>query len=78
MKLLLVLPFLAAAAAARSTRNNASPVLVELYYESYCPDCRQYIQGELQRTWQKLGKTGMGSKKSPVNVHLRRSFVFQA
>ncbi len=78
MKVLLVLPILAAAAAARSTRNNASPVLVELYYESYCPDCRQYIQGELQRTWQKLGKTGMGSKKTPVNVHLRRSFVFQA
>ncbi|XP_071502332.1 gamma-interferon-inducible lysosomal thiol reductase-like [Diadema antillarum] len=39
--------------------TDAPPVQLELYYESLCPDCRQYIQNQLWPTWQKIGDSGI-------------------
>ena len=37
---------------------DAEPVLVELYYESLCPGCRQFITGMLSPTWDLMKDTG--------------------
>ncbi len=52
--LLAVCAFLASVNAAPS----AKPVLVELYYESYCPDCQLFMLGQLEKAWTKIGLTG--------------------
>ncbi|XP_033110696.1 gamma-interferon-inducible lysosomal thiol reductase-like [Anneissia japonica] len=38
---------------------DAPPVNLTLYYESLCPDCKQFIAEQLQPTWEKLGATGI-------------------
>ena len=37
---------------------DPEPVLVELYYESLCPGCRQFITGMLSPTWDLMKGTG--------------------
>ena len=37
---------------------DPEPVLVELYYESLCPGCRQFITGMLSPTWDLMKDTG--------------------
>jgi len=38
----------------REFYSNADPVSIELYYESLCPFCRQFITEQLYPTWNKL------------------------
>ena len=38
--------------------TGSDPVLLELYYESMCPACQQFISGQLFDTWKALQKTG--------------------
>ena len=40
-------------------KKSSGPVLVELYYESLCPGCREFISGQLFETWKTLKKTGI-------------------
>ena len=37
---------------------DPEPVLVELYYESLCPGCRQFITSMLGPTWDLMRDTG--------------------
>ena len=37
---------------------DPEPVLVELYYESLCPGCRQFITSMLSPTWDLMKDTG--------------------
>lgn len=70
MKSLLLLPFWLASpvAAASAAPASAPPVLVELYYESFCGDCRTYITGQLAKAWEKLGSTGKEKKYISVGA----------
>ena len=43
----------------REFYSNTDPVSIELYYESLCPFCRQFITEQLYPTWNKLLKTGI-------------------
>ena len=43
----------------KGTQPDAAPVKVTLYYESLCPDCKQFIQSQLWPTYQKLSSTGI-------------------
>lgn len=38
----------------KKVKQNAEPVLVELYYESLCPGCRAFMMGQLWPTFQAL------------------------
>ena len=38
--------------------NQTGPVLVELYYESLCPYCKEFINDQLFPTFTKLANTG--------------------
>ena len=70
MKFFLVLAaFIGAAAAAAADlrldgplsfirpRNPIVPVHVGVYYESMCPDCQDFIAGELKKAWEALEKS---------------------
>ena len=35
------------------------PVAVDVYYESYCPDSKAFVTGQLNEAWAKLGSTGI-------------------
>lgn len=39
--------------------SGDQPVLLELYYESMCPDCQEFIADQLYNTWTSLHKTGL-------------------
>ena len=49
----------------------ATPVTVELYYESLCPGCRSFITTSLKHAWKTLKTTG---KKE--NVDLFSSYMY--
>ena len=62
---LMFLPFLAQSYVLEIDNSNSvvitvepEPVLVELYYESLCPGCRQFITGMLGPTWDLMKDTG--------------------
>ena len=38
--------------------QKANPVKLELYYESYCPGCRDFLTNHLYPVWKTLQKTG--------------------
>ena len=40
----------------RTNRTGAAPVRFALYFESLCPDCKQFITEMLWTTWKKVGK----------------------
>merc|ERR1719427_384529 len=40
-----------------TAQSNPQPVQVDLYYESLCPYCRQFITEQLYPTWNKLYNT---------------------
>ena len=42
-----------------TTKPDASPVKVTLYYESLCPDCKQFIQYQWYPAYQKLQSSGI-------------------
>ena len=49
-----------ATAAPRSVAMAAvKPVNVTLYYESLCPDCQEFIMGQLGPTWEKVKLTNL-------------------
>ena len=41
-----------------SVSQKANPVKLELYYESYCPGCRDFLTNHLYPVWKTLQKTG--------------------
>ena len=43
----------------KSAYHTAPPVKIELYYESLCPGCREFILGQLFPTYKKLQSTGI-------------------
>lgn len=55
---LLVLPLCQAFTVSYSGHAEA-PVLVELYYESFCPGCRAFLTGMLYPAYDKLKDTGV-------------------
>jgi len=56
MKAVLVLLVIAVAVQARLLKpKDPNPVNVELYFESYCPSCIQWLTGQLYPTWQNNG-----------------------
>ena len=40
------------------SKADKSPVKLELFYESLCPGCRNFITNHLYKTWKKLQKSG--------------------
>lgn len=38
----------------KQPRNDAKPVHLEVYYESYCPDSKRFITTQLYPTWELL------------------------
>ena len=40
------------------SKAEKSPVKLELFYESLCPGCRNFITNHLYKTWKKLQKSG--------------------
>ena len=66
-KIFSFLAFLSLAAAvpfAPDKSLNSQPVTVELYYESYCPGCRMFIQNQLYPAWKALKTSGKWSGDS--------------
>lgn len=39
--------------------QKAEPVSVQLYYESLCPDCREFISNQFYPSWKLLEKSGI-------------------
>ena len=61
MTLLMILMHLASANASVEVAKKPfapSPVKLELYYESYCPGCRDFLTNHLFPVWKTLQKTG--------------------
>ena len=45
------------------SKAEKSPVKLELFYESLCPGCRNFITNHLYKTWKKLKKSGINLLK---------------
>jgi hypothetical protein len=60
MRLLACLLAIVGSARASQGGNDpvAKPVLVEVYYESLCPDSRKFLMSQLYPTWEALNGTG--------------------
>ena len=43
--------------------NGFQPVHLDLYYETLCPDCTEFISGQMYPAWEKLKNTGIFTLK---------------
>ena len=53
---------------------DPEPVLVELYYESLCPGCRQFITSMLGPTWDLMRDTGTMQVRGRYSVKKKLHF----
>ena len=68
IKSIMLFPAFLVLAFASVSLSASEPVLVELYYESLCPYCREFINDQLYPTFVKLANTGTFLHKSTWNV----------
>ena len=68
MMLMMILMQFASASVTTSVETTANkpggPVKVELYYESLCFGCQNFISGPLQDAWKSLQSTGKNNVRS--------------
>jgi len=57
-RVVLFLAFVFVCQSALTEKAPNGPVLVELYHESLCPYCREFITDQLYPTYVKLADTG--------------------